>query len=327
MSSRLLTAVLGESGLLVAGVSRSIDPEEVADSMETSTTVAPSEVVQQSRIEDGTNWIVSGIILVVGILFAFQVRRLLRRLARKADAVTSTAQIVSQLVFGFIVLVALAVALNNVGIDLTPLLAGAGIIGLTIGFALKDIAENYVAGVIMGFSNPFIPGDQVIIDEGRLEGEVKELQLRYTIITSTDGVEILMPNAMVLKNPVENLTTNGRRRSFFTLGVSFDTDLDAARKLMVDTVSEVEGVSDSPAPEAFVEEVAGSWVTLRVRFWHGPRNHDRWEVRGRAITATFAAFNDAGIDMPLRTRALEVSDITADLRGFDDRSGDGSERQ
>lgn len=204
------------------------------------------------------------------------------------------------------------------------------ILGLTLGFALKDVTENYVSGVIMGFSNPFAPGDQVIIDDGRLEGTVEELQLRYTVIRSTDGVRILMPNALVLKNPLENLTVNGDRRSHFTLGVGFDTDLDAARALAVDTVTGVEGVHEAPPPEAFVEELAGSWVTIRVRFWHGPRNHDRWEVRGRAITATYTAFNEAGIDMPYRHRVLRLEGLetggTGERRAVDDRSGDGSER-
>lgn len=290
--------------------------------------VAP--VVTDARIEDPLNWVLAGAVVLLSILVGTLLRRLIRRMARRQDSQTSMVQVVARLVFGLVVAIGIATALTQIGVDLTPLLASAGILGLTLGFALKDVAENYVSGVIMGFSNPFAPGDQVIIDDGRLEGTVEELQLRYTVIRSTDGVRILMPNALVLKNPLENLTVNGDRRSHFTLGVGFDTDLDAARALAVDTVTGVEGVHESPPPEAFVEELAGSWVTIRVRFWHGPRNHDRWEVRGRAITATYAAFNEAGIDMPYRHRVLRLEGLetggTGERRAVDDRSGDGSER-
>lgn len=302
----------------------------VSDTTTEGTTEPAAPVVSDTKIDDPVNWLIALVAIVVSIIVGTLVRRLIHRLAQRQDAVTSMVQIVARLVFGLIVAIGIAIALAQIGVDLTPLLASAGILGLTVGFALKDVAENYVSGIIMGFSNPFEPGDQVIVDDGRLEGTVEELQLRYTVVRSTDGVRILMPNSLVLKNPVENLTVNGTRRSHFTLGVDFDTDLDAARRLAVDTVKGVEGVQESPEPEAFVEELAGSWVTIRVRFWHGPRNHDRWEIRGRAITATFGAFNDAGINMPYRHRVLRLEGLesggTDDRREVDDRSGDGSER-
>ena len=298
----------------------------------------PSVVVDEEGFSDFGNWVAAGIAVAIGVVIALLLRAAIRRLRRRSKTVTSTVQIVSQIVFAVVVAVSIYIALTIIGVDLTPLLAGAGIAGLTIGFALKDIAENYVSGILMGFNNPFSPGDEIIVDEGRLEGTVEELTLRQTIIRSSDGVRVLMPNSMVIRNPLENLTANGSRRSYFNLGVGFDTDLDEARRIAVEAVRNVPGVHDQPEPEAFVEEIGGSWVTIRVRFWHEPRSIDRWQIRGRAITAALAAVNAAGIDMPYRQQVVRVEDLdeteppprahNTDHRGvFDDRSGDGSERE
>lgn len=280
-------------------------------------------------------WLGAGVALAVAIAIATGARRIIRKFAERSDTVTSTVQIVARILYGTVVAIGVYIALSILGINLAPLLAGAGILSLVIGFALKDVAENYVAGVLMGFNNPFSPGDQIVVDDGRLEGEVEELQLRYTVIRSTDGVRVLMPNALLIKNPLENLTVNGARRSHFTVGVAFDSDLDEVRRIAVEAVSDVDGVHTIPVPEAFVEELAGSWVTIRVRFWHGARNHDRWEVRGRAITAAFTALDSAGVDMPYRHRVVQVEGLgqlpamrNDDHHDFvDDRSGDGSERE
>ncbi len=272
-----------------------LSPLETATTEPSTSVPSSDEVVAPSRFESLDNWIAAGIILAIGIAVGFGCRHLIRRWARKNDSVTSTVQIVSQLVALFIIAVALAVALGTIGVDLGPVLAGAGIVGITFGFALKDIAENYVAGVIMGFSNPFSPGDHIIVDEGNIEGTVEELQLRYTVIRGSDGVRILMPNSIVLKSPVENLTTNGRRRSTVKLKVNFGADIDTAIELALETIGEVDGVRQDPKPEGFVERVGAKTVTLRLRFWHRPSPHDGWVARSAVLDAVSAAFSDAGI--------------------------------
>lgn len=157
----------------------------------------------------------------------------------------------------------------------------------------------------MGFRNPFSPGDQ--ISTGDHEGTVEELNLRYTTIRTYDGVRVLLPNAGVLKNPLTNLTTNGNRRTDFQIGVAYGTDLELARRVAIEAVASAEGVDTEPAPQAWVEELAASWINIRVRYWHAPRIADMWLVRSAAIVAVVQATDQKGIELPFETRVVEVS--------------------
>ena len=283
---------------------------------------AEKVVTDQSTFSDPSNWIAAGIVIAVGILVAFGVRAAIRRVAKRTDTVTSTVQVMSQVVMVVLVLVTISIALRTLGVDLTPVLAGAGILGIVLGFALKDVAENYVAGILMGFNNPFSPGDQVIVDDGQLEGTIEELQLRYTVIRSSDGIRILVPNSILLKNPIQNLTANGTRRSWFTVGVAFGSDIGEVRRIVQDTLTSIESVLRNPPPEVVVEELSDAWMTLRIRFWHGPTNRDHWHTRGDAIEAVFSALDAAGIDMPFPRQVVELA---AAANGGAEPSGEPTE--
>jgi len=250
------------------------------------------------------DWIGAAITLGIAIGVATGARWAIRRLGTRANTVTSTVQIMARLIFALIVAVGVYVALQTIGVDLGPVLAGAGIASVAIAFALQDIAENYIAGVLMGFRNPFVPGDQ--IRSGNHEGTVEELTLRYTTICRYDGVKVLLPNGQVLKNPIENLTTNGDRRSDFSIGVGYGTDLERARAVIAAAVDDCAGVRAIPAPEIWVEDLAASWVTIRIRYWHAPRAADMWNVRNTALIAVYDAATEADINMPFERQIIEL---------------------
>ncbi|MGB3735747.1 MAG: mechanosensitive ion channel family protein [Ilumatobacter sp.] len=260
-------------------------------------------------VSDGLNrWIEAGIAFGVAFAVASAARWAIRRFGKRSDTVTSTVQIMGRLVFFVIVAIGVYIALKLIGIDLGPVLAGAGIAGVAIAFALQDIAENYISGILMGFRNPFNPGDQ--ISSGDHEGTVEELNLRYTTIRTYDGVRVLLPNAQVLKNPLTNLTANGDRRSDFQIGVAYGTDLDVARRVAIEAVTAAAGVNVEPAPQAWVEELAASWVNIRVRYWHSPRIADMWEVRSAAITAVYDQTAQQGVELPFERTIIELTQPT-----------------
>ncbi len=260
-------------------------------------------------VSDGLNrWIEAGIAFGVAFAVASAARWAIRRFGKRSDTVTSTVQIMGRLVFFVIVAIGVYIALKLIGIDLGPVLAGAGIAGVAIAFALQDIAENYISGILMGFRNPFNPGDQ--ISSGDHEGTVEELNLRYTTIRTYDGVRVLLPNAQVLKNPLTNLTANGDRRSDFQIGVAYGTDLDVARRVAIEAVTAADGVNEEPAPQAWVEELAASWVNIRVRYWHSPRIADMWEVRSAAITAVYDQTAQQGVELPFERTIIELTQPT-----------------
>lgn len=210
--------------------------------------------------------------LTVSVAVALVARWLVRRYDVRHETVTTSVQILARLVFIVLVTIGLYVALRIIGVDLGPVLGGAGIVGIALAFALRDIAENYISGILMGLRNPFRPGDEIV--SGAHTGTVEELNLRYTSIRAPDGVRVLLPNAGVLSSPLENLTEGGRRRSDFAIGVAHGTDLERARAVAVQALAAVPEIHDDPSPEAWVEQAAASWVSVRLRFWHDPRTGD-----------------------------------------------------
>ncbi len=263
-------------------------------------------LIAQSAGDDGLGeWVYAGIALAAALAVAFGARWAIRRLARREDTATATTQIMARLAFGVIVAIGLYVALRAIGLDLAPVLAGAGIAGIAVAFALQDIVANYISGVVIGFRNPFVPGDQII--SGAHEGTVEELNLRHTVIRTYDGVRVLLPNGELLKSPLTNLTVNGHRRTDFAVGVGYDTDLDRARGLMVAAVAAVEGVDEQPAPQAWVEELAASSITIRVRYWHAPRIADTWQTRSAAIVAVVRTAREAEIELPFDRTVIELA--------------------
>lgn len=243
-----------------------------------------------------TRWIAAVVFVLVALVVGSRLRVLIRRTAHNQGAMESAVAITSRVVQSIVVVLAVAVALRWVGIDLAPILASAGVAGIVVGFALKDLAENYIAGLVLGFRRPFVIGDEIVVAE-TFTGRVEELSLRYTRLRSRDGLRVYLPNAMLLREPLLNLTVNGSRRGEFTIGVGYHEGLDRARHVAMAAAGEVEGVLGDPAPQAWVEEFDRSWVTLLIRFWYAPNDSNKGR-RSAVMAAVHGAFHQHDIDMP-----------------------------
>lgn len=249
-------------------------------------------------------WVGSVVAIAVSIVVGLITRAVIRRFGHREHNGSSTVRVLAQVVFGLIVALGVYVGLRVVGIDPAPLLAGAGILGITLAFALRDIAENYISGILMGLRNPFRPGDQII--SGAFEGTVEDLNLRYTTLRTYDGVRVLLPNGQVLQSPLVNLTVNGSRRTDFALGVAYGTDLAQAARISIDAVTGIDGIDPRKETQAWVESLDASWITIRVRFWHAPEIAEMWKVRSAVIVAVTSAMDAAGIELPFERSTIEV---------------------
>lgn len=163
---------------------------------------------------------------------------------------------------------------------------------------------DYAAGILLRYRRLFADGDQII--SGSFEGTVTKLSLRYTALDSHDGMRVYLPNKDVLTNALINITANGSRRSDFAIGVAYGTDLLHARRVVIDAVGTVADVEPGDAPEAWIEELAPSWVSIRVRFWHAPRAADLWRTRSAVMAAVLHAVEEAGIELPLERSIVDV---------------------
>lgn len=163
----------------------------------------------------------------------------------------------------------LVLALNILGLSelVGGMLAGLGLSAFVVGFAFKDIAENFLAGILLAFNRPFGINDTIQVKD--MFGRVSQLNLRTTVILTFDGRDISIPNAVVLKEPLINFTQNGFIRQEFTVGLDYASDAQKAINLIVSIVSQEPDVyqGEGKQPFAVVSELATSTVNLKAFFW------------------------------------------------------------
>ncbi|MEM1333116.1 MAG: mechanosensitive ion channel family protein [Actinomycetota bacterium] len=250
---------------------------------------------------DAWAWITAGITLAVAILLAIVVRwSLTRLLDRRLDR--ALAVLISRLVGYVVVTVGLAYALESLGVQIGPLLGALGIAGIALAFALKDILENFVAGVMLQIRRPFTYGDEVEIAEQ--QGRVEEIDARLVTIVTPSGETVLVPSAAVIKSEVTNLSARGARRTDVPIGVAYGTDLRRARQVLLDAVRELDGVHGDPAPQVLLTGFGDSSIDFVVRYWHGPAIATFWQVRSDVAFAVDAALAEADITIPFPQRTL-----------------------
>jgi small-conductance mechanosensitive channel len=204
--------------------------------------------------------------------------------------------------------IGLLVALDLLGATalLGALLGTAGVAGIAFGFAFRDVAENYIAGILLSLRQPFSPKDFVDVDGH--EGIVARLNSRATILLTPDGNHLRLPNALVFKAVIINYSRNPTRRFEFELGVAPDTDLDRACSLAEGTLGDLPDVLDDPRPLAFISHAGDSTVVLRMQGWVDQRRSDFLRMRSEAIRLVMNAFERAGIDMPEPGLRVDLSD-------------------
>ncbi|MGR3503516.1 mechanosensitive ion channel domain-containing protein [Pseudaestuariivita sp.] len=200
----------------------------------------------------------------------------------------------------------LVVALDilNASALLSTILGAAGIIGLAIGFAVKDTVENFIASIMLSIRQPFRPNDTVEIE--RDIGKVIRLTSRATILLSFDGNHIRIPNATVFKSRIVNYTRNTERRFLFDLGIAPEADLALAKDTALATLQGLPFVLQTPAAATWLETVGDSTVTLRAVAWIDQHETSFVKARSEAIRLTMAALTHAGIEMPEPTYRLKT---------------------
>ncbi len=224
---------------------------------------------------------------------------------RIADGVTGKTEIrpslknlIDTLVKLAIWLIGLMAALVVMMPGFTPasVIAGLGIGAVAIGFAFQDIFENFLAGVLIMLREKMRIGD-VIECEG-ITGKVELITLRETYVRKLSGEVTLVPNSMLFKNPVEILTDEGNRRHEVVAGVSYDTDLNHASKVIRGAVESVDDVLTDKGIDVFAIEFADSSVNFNVRWWAGSSPRAGHESRDAVVRAIKRALDDAGIEIP-----------------------------
>ncbi len=164
-------------------------------------------------------------------------------------------------------IVGLLFALDILGLSgvLSGIIAGASITAIVLGFAFKDIAENFLSGILLAFSSPFKTGD--IIEVNGMRGRVQNMEMRTTQIRSSDGRDIYLPNSILIKSPLSNYTKDGFMRHSFSFGVDTNSDTSQVRLLLLEYLKSEKAVLKNPSPVVIVSALGDSSIEMRVSFW------------------------------------------------------------
>ena len=213
------------------------------------------------------------------------------------------------LLLGFLVAATIVVPSLNPG----DLIAGLGVSSVAIGFAFKDILQNWLAGLLILLRQPFEVGDQIVINGH--EGTVEKIETRATLMKRYDGQRIVVPNSEIYTNAVLVKTAYKAVRNQYDVGIGYGDEIEEACEAIRSALAEVAEIEKTPAPEALPWDLAASWVTIRVRWWCASRRADVVEVRAKVIVAIKQALDKAGIDMPYETQVQLFHDQTEDTDG------------
>lgn len=193
------------------------------------------------------------------------------------------------------------------GVTPGSLLAGLGIGSVAIGFAFKDIFENFLAGMLILTRQPFKIDDYVEVNG--IEGKVESITVRDTIVRQTDGQPVVVPNAILFKNPVTVRTDKDRRRASVVCGVGYGEDVGKARAVIAKAVTAVESVDDAGYPvQVLAASFGASSVDFEIRWWTESQPGAVKKSKDAVIESVKKALDDAGIEIPFPYRTLTFSE-------------------
>ncbi len=221
--------------------------------------------------------------------------------------------LVRMLVRGAILLIGVLIALDLLGLTsvVGAVLGSAGVVGLVLGFAFRDIAENYISGILLSVRRPFEPGDHVSIENR--EGKIISVNSRTTVLMTMDGSHLQLPNSLVFKSVVLNHSRNPKRRFDFGMLIDGSQSIRKSQSLAMAAIADIDGVLDEPAPSWTVIEYGAAGIQLRFFGWVDQRETDLGKVRSEAIRRVKSAFAAAGIEAP-RTVYHIVASRTRDAQ-------------
>lgn len=238
------------------------------------------------------------VIILVTWLVAKIVVRITGRIAAKANLRESLRNLIATVTHVAVWIIGLMIAATVVlpGLEPAGLIAGLGIGTVAIGFAFQDIFENFLAGVLIMLRENMQIGDLIEV-EGVL-GKVEKITLRETHIRQLTNELTIMPNSMLFKNPVQILTDAHIRRDELMVGVSYDTDLDHAMKVIEGAMVGIEAIDTEKPVSVFAWSYGASSVDFLVQWWSDARPRDRRETKSDVVRAIKRALDNAGIEIP-----------------------------
>ncbi len=246
------------------------------------------------------------LLLIARLLSRFAggvVRRGLDKSAKNASELLKT--FIENTVSKVIFFIGFVLALQNLGIDIAPLLAGIGVLGFVVGFALQDTLGNFAAGIMLLMYRPYDVGDFVEV-AGR-EGSVNAMTLVSTTLMTLDNQRLTIPNGSIWGGVIRNVTANPTRKFNETVGIGYGDDIDKAKEIALEVLGKIENIHGDPGPEVYVTGLGDSAVNLSLRGWVDTSKYfgTCCEVRHRIKVA----YDEAGISIPYPQQDVHMHNV------------------
>ena len=223
------------------------------------------------------------------------ISNLLKKVLTERNADRDVIQLLAQVTRWSIIVIGVISALKRF-FDVTAFLAGIGILGFTVGFALQNIMQNFVAGIILLVQRPFAVED--VIETDQFLGTILAINIRTTEMKTIDGRIVIIPNASILANPITNYTRAAFRRVELPVGVSYGSDPTVTRQVVLEAIKNVPGYVDDPTPMVVIHTFSGSSIDLSAYFWIDMSKTNPLIAKDAAFELIKAALEKKGIEIP-----------------------------
>ncbi|GAB4020748.1 mechanosensitive ion channel family protein [Spirosoma migulaei] len=243
--------------------------------------------------------IVGAVVFMLFWLLGKGIKKLINKVAVQSHSINDTlASLVSRIASAFISIIGFLAACVVVFPSFKPgdIIAGLGVTSVAIGFAFKDILQNFFAGILILWRRPFKVGDQIRVNN--FEGTVEEINMRSTRLKTYDGERAILPNGDLYTSSILVRTAYPKRRIKFVVGIGYPDSIEEARSVIHHVLNGIEGVLKDPVPWVYVTELASSSVNLTVFFWVESQQANALKVSDQVVTGIKLALDKASIDMP-----------------------------
>lgn len=250
------------------------------------------------------NLIVAILIFLLTLVLAGIPAKAIRRLASKGIKNPEVLRLIKQVSQWIIVIIGTIIALEQVDFNVTGFIAGLGIAGFTIGFALQDIARNFISGLILLYRQPFKIGEFIEVS-GHM-GTVKMINIRDTEIQTLDGDLVIIPNNRVFEDPIINMSTSRLRRRTVEIGLGYEEDVDRAMDIFLKAIQSVDGVESDPAPMINAMRMDDTTLGLTAFYWVDQKENSPLRIHTGVLKAVNSASYEHHINLPYPTQTVLV---------------------
>lgn len=254
--------------------------------------------------------LIAGIVIfTLTLVGAGFVAKAVQRMGAKRIKSPEVLKLIKQISQWTVVIIGTVVALDQVDFNVTGFVAGLGIAGFTIGFALQDIARNFISGLILLYRQPFKNGD--FIEVSGHSGTVKMINIRDTELQTLDGDLVIIPNNKVFENPIINRSAERLRRRTVAIGLGYEEDVDRAMDIFLGAIQAVVGVESEPAPMIQAMSLDDSALSLTAFYWVDQKENSPLRVHTEVLKAVNRASHEHHINLPYPIQTVLVQQSNA----------------